>query len=146
MKAIPTPVRKHSRKGQSLVEAIAAIAMVALVATALVGLSVGALRTSTISRNRSRAVSYAQEGMEAIRSIRDRNYNELPTGTGSYKLFWAGDHWEAQLGTEILGGFNRSFTVSQVGTGKLWIKLSVQWKDSLGDQSVVLNSYLTDWR
>ncbi|MEX0888033.1 MAG: hypothetical protein WDZ67_01505, partial [Patescibacteria group bacterium] len=46
----------RARKGQSLVEAIVAIGITVLVITGLVVLAVGAVRSATLSRNRSLGV------------------------------------------------------------------------------------------
>ena len=67
------------RKGQSLVEAVVAITIAILIITGLVTLAVSAVRSATLSRNRSLAVQSAQEGTEALRSIRDRGFSNLAT-------------------------------------------------------------------
>lgn len=136
-----------SKRGQSLIEALAAIAVTMLVVTSLVGLGVGAIRSATVSRNRFLAVSYAQEGMEAIRSVRDRGYGELPSPGGPYKLAWSGSQWGWAAGTESLDPiFTRDFRVTSVGSGKLQITVEVKWTDRGGVHTVSLDSYLTDWR
>lgn len=134
------------RKGQSLVEAIVAIGITVLVITGLVVLAVGAVRSATVSRNRALAVQYAQEGMEALRSIRDRSFAELPVG-GTNRLVWTGSEWSTLAGTESLETlFTRSFTSESVSSGKLKIALTVAWADSAGSHTVDLTTYLTDWQ
>lgn len=132
MKAAHKPVRK----GQSLVEAIAAVAMMVLVVTALVGLAVGALRTATVSRNRSRAVSYAQEGIERVRALRDQN-------PGNWVAF-ASDCESPGLAS-LPSPFDRTIDCSE-SAGVMKVEVSVSWTDALGDQSVDLDTYLTNWR
>ena len=138
----------NSRRGQSLIEALAAIAVTMLVVTSLVGLGVSAIRSATVSRNRALAVAYAQEAMEAIRSIRDRGYGELSACSGTRKLFWSGSRWECQPGPEAIPDsiFTRSFTASEVTPGKLQIAVQVSWADSAGSHTMNLDSYLTNWR
>ena len=136
-----------SRRGQSLIEALAAIAVTMLVVTSLVGLGVSAIRSATVSRNRASAVSYAQEGMEAIRSIRDRGYGELSSCSGTRKVYWSGSRWECQSGAETLDSiFTRSFTASEVTPGKLQVAVRVTWIDNAGSHTMNLDSYLTNWR
>lgn len=138
---------RSSRDGQSLVEAMVAIAISALVVTALVGLATGAVRSANAAKNRALAVSYAQEGIEAIRSIRDRSFSELPPAGGPYQLVWNGSEWNWSPGEQSLGTiFKRSFTVVQESVGKLVVTLTVSWTDSVGAHSVILTSYITDWR
>ncbi|MEX0587547.1 MAG: hypothetical protein WD159_02250 [Patescibacteria group bacterium] len=133
------------RPGQSLVEAIVAVGITVLVITGLVVLAVGAVRSATLSRNRSLAVQYAQEGMEALRSVRDRDFSELPT-SGTSRVVWTGADWGVLAGTETIGNFTRCFTSEQVSAGKLKIALIVAWNDSAGDHTVDLTTYLTDWQ
>lgn len=140
-----------SRRGQSLIEALAAIAVTMLVVTSLVGLGVSAIRSATVSRNRASAVSYAQEGMEAIRSIRDRGYGELNSFEcvgGAKKIYWSGSRWECQSGAEAIPDsiFTRSFTASEVTPGKLQVAVQVTWIDNAGSHTMNLDSYLTNWR
>ena len=134
------------RAGQSLVEAIVAVGIAILVITGLVVLAVGAVRTATLSRNRSLAVQYGQEGVEALRSIRDRDYTELPASGGPYRVVWTGTEWDTLAGTESVEIFTRSFTVSEPTPGKLRFDLAVTWTDSAGDHDVTLSTYLADWR
>lgn len=61
-----------SRHGQTLLEIIVAVGVAVLLITGLVvGTSVS-LRTSQYGQHRSKATKYAQEGIEIIRNIRDR--------------------------------------------------------------------------
>lgn len=139
-------IKYKKRQGQTLVEALVAIAITIMAATALVGLGVGAIRSATISKNRSQATSYAQEAMEAIRSIRDRGYGNLSTG-GPYKLDWKGTYWGYVNGTETLDTlFTRYFTITQIDVGKLHISTYVSWTDSAGNHTLTLDTYLTNWR
>lgn len=144
LKAKP-PLR--ARKGQSLVEAVVAVAVAALVVTALVVLAIGAVRSATAARNRSLAVQYAQEEMEAVRSIRDRSFTELPPVGGPYQVFWSGTQWSWSGGVQTLDSiFKRQFKVTEETTGKLVIAVTVSWTDTTGDHNIDLLTYLTDWR
>lgn len=136
---------KFEKKGQSLVEAIVAIGITVLVILGLVVLAVGAVRSATLVRNRSLAVQYAQEGMEALRSVRDRNFAELPT-SGVNRVVWTGSEWSTLAGTEVLDSFTRSFTSTQVSPGKLRVVMTVAWTDSAGAHTIDLTTYLTNWQ
>ncbi len=142
MKALRLP---RALRGQSLVEAIVAIGITVLVVTGLVVLAVGAVRSATLARNRSLAVQYAQEGMEALRSVRDRSFADLPT-SGTNRVVWTGSEWSTLAGTENLDPFTRSFTSNLVSSGKLEVNMMVSWSDSSGDHTVDLTTYLTDWQ
>ncbi|OGC38001.1 hypothetical protein A2155_01905 [candidate division WWE3 bacterium RBG_16_52_45] len=135
----------RARKGQSLVEAVVAIGIALIVVTGLVVLAVGAVRSATLSRNRSVAVQYAQEGLEALRSVRDRDFTDLPD-SGTNKLFWDGSQWNAISGSEAIDLYSRSFTSSLISPGKIKIVMTVGWADSAGSHTLDLTTYLTDWQ
>lgn len=140
------------RQGQSLVEAIVAIGITVLVITGLMVLAVGAVRSATLTKNRSLAVQYAQEGLEALRSVRDRDFAEVPVGGGTYpnRLVWTGSAWSTLPGKETITAsninYNRSFTSTLVSAGKLKIAMTAAWTDSAGAHTVDLTTYLTDWQ
>lgn len=129
-----------------MVEAIVALGIAIVIITGLVVLAIGAVRTATLTRNRSLAVQYAQEGIEALRSIRDRDYTLLPTSGGPYRVVWTGSEWDTAAGTETIGSFTRSFSASEPTSGKLQFDLTVSWSDSAGSHNVDLTTFLADWR
>lgn len=59
--------------GQSLIELIVVISVVAMVVGSLVFATIASLRNAQFSKNQSLATKLAQEGIEKVRSIRDRN-------------------------------------------------------------------------
>ncbi|NIT04034.1 hypothetical protein GTO10_03850 [Candidatus Saccharibacteria bacterium] len=137
---------KKEKSGQSLVEAVVALGIALVVITGLVALAVIAVKTATLTRNRSLAVQYAQEGLEALRSVRDRDFTSLPTSGGPYQVVWTGSEWETAPGTQAIDIYTRSFTVSEPEAGKLRFNLSVSWTDSGGTHTVDLSTYLADWQ
>src|SRR3989304_8805507 len=105
LKAMRLPL---ARSGQSRGEAIVAGGSSLWVITGLVVLAVGAVRSATLARNRSLAVQYAQEGLEALRSVRDRSFSELPS-SGTSRVVWTGSDWGILAGTETIGPYTPSF-------------------------------------
>src|SRR3989304_4811601 len=82
------------------------------------GTSLKAMRLP-LARNRSLAVQYAQEGLEALRSVRDRSFSELPS-SGTSRVVWTGSEWGVLAGTEKIGTYTRSFTPEQISAGNIW--------------------------
>jgi len=136
-----------SRCGQTMVEMVAAIAVTAIVATCLVGLGVQTVRSAVIARNRTRAVAWAQEGIEAARSIRDRGYSSIGACGSSFRISWDGSRWVCASGTEDLGsGYTRGFTASDITSGERRVVCWVRWRDVAGNHEVSLETYLSNWR
>lgn len=61
----------NSEGGQTLIEALAAIAVAAIIVTALVTLGISTQRAANTSRNQNQNTLYGQETLELIRSVRD---------------------------------------------------------------------------
>lgn len=64
-----------SEKGQTLLELIVVISVAVIVVGALVFAIIASLRNAQFSKNQSQATKLAQEGIEKVRSIRDRDRN-----------------------------------------------------------------------
>ncbi len=64
-----------NEKGQTLLELTIVIAVAVLVIGALTFATIGSLRNASFSKNQAQATKLAQEGIEKVRSIRDRNTN-----------------------------------------------------------------------
>lgn len=84
---------KDNQKGQSIIEATVSVAVVALILVTLVSAVTVSIRNATFSKNKSLATKYVNEGLEAVRSIRDRNWDELTAGIGTYGLKNNGTIW-----------------------------------------------------
>ena len=72
-----------NNKGQSLLEVIIAMAIFALISATMVSLSTGGFVSLDVGGEQTEAQSYVQEGIEAVRAIRDRAWNELTYTTST---------------------------------------------------------------
>lgn len=86
----------------TLIETVMAITLMALVLTALTGLVISTLNVSTRNVHSLQATAFAQEGIEAMRFIRDSNWlqNYSWAGTARGDL-WAG-HFDVSLEDPIV--------------------------------------------
>lgn len=86
-------------KGQTLLELVVVIAMGVIVVGALVFATIASLRNSQFSKNQTQATKLAQEGLEKVRGLRDRNqdntvlYNDGTSTTSKFS-----DLWDTQFG------------------------------------------------
>lgn len=78
---------KSSKMGQSLMELVVVIAVMIIVVGALTFATIASLRNAQFSQNQAQATKLAQEGIEKVRSLRDRNSNiqtlNIPSSSGS---------------------------------------------------------------
>ena len=74
MKAELFMIHNSNERGISVAEVIIAIAVVSTVFFAIAQVSILALRASADRNTKAKALAIAQEGMEAVRSIRDASW------------------------------------------------------------------------
>lgn len=63
----------RSEAGQSLIEVIVAMTVGILVVTALTFATIFSLRNASFAKNSAQATKFAQEGIERVRTLRDRD-------------------------------------------------------------------------
>lgn len=146
-------MKKYS-SGQTLLELVISVGVVAVIITGLVVAATSSLRFAQESRLRSTAVKYAQESLELARQIRDTQPSETflsKSGTGTQS--WCLD----SLGVWTLGDadscppiFDGSpFTRSVLFTWNdpiMTVQSSVSWRVGTSKQTTQLQTYLTQWR
>lgn len=146
--------------GYVLLEVILAAGLVVIVAAIFVQLAIGSFGLERSAKENTVASNFAQEGLEAVRSIADRAFSELIPGT--YGLDVNGNGVHILLGTSNdYGMYSRVITVEQVmrnsgdivesgGTDDPDTRLvvsTVTWTtEHAVTNSVVLKTYFTRWR
>ncbi|MFA6520908.1 MAG: prepilin-type N-terminal cleavage/methylation domain-containing protein [Candidatus Gracilibacteria bacterium] len=135
---------KKQNKGFSLIEIILAAGLFALLATGIFGaLIYGEESPSTFGR-RVQAVFLADEGLEAVRNIRDSAYVNLTDG--AHGLAVSGGQWAFSGTQDINDIFTRQVQIAAVGTKRKMVTSTVTWNQNeqrAGSTSLV--TYLTNW-
>ena len=131
--------------GFSLVEIILASAVFGLLVTALVGTYLYGQEATALAGNRARANMLAEEGLEAVRNIRDPAYTNLTDGT--YGLTTTGNQWNLSGSSDTSDIFTRQVTISSIDTKRKSVTANVTWQQNpQRNGSVALNSRLTYWQ
>lgn len=145
----------HTQSGQTIVEAIVVVSVVAVLVTGLIAGTTVALRSTQTGRVKSQAIKYAEEGLEYVRSVRDDQWSAFQLYTGTYCL--SNDEngvVQALVSTvntcdpNIItsdGQFTRSVNFSWDGQ-KMHVEVRVQYPDGPDTKEVLFQTYLTDWR
>jgi Tfp pilus assembly protein PilV len=94
--------------GQSLLEVIVAMAIFSLISASMISLTVGSFTALQQGGEQSEAEALAQEGLEAVRSVRDRAFNEQIYSTSSVAIADAGWRLSGEDTTETIGQFTRT--------------------------------------
>lgn len=146
--------RRHAHnQGQTLLEIVVAVGVIAVVLTALVTAVTASLRFSQAGRFRSQAVKFAQEGIELTRKLRDtRPWAEFTTYSGTGTADWCLDEsgqWTASDGTGCpitpTSNFWRTVTLTLNGN-VMDVTSVVSWGERTQSSTVSLRTYLSDWR
>lgn len=93
-------MHKTKQMGQSLVELVVVIAVIVVVVGALTFATIASIRNAQFAKNQAQATKLAQEGLERVRSGRDRNNSisgNFTIGTALIDSWQDGDLWSNQI-------------------------------------------------
>lgn len=147
--------------GIALVEAMLAMAIFAIFSIGAFYLSIDTVQRDTKISMNTEALLYAQEGIEATKSIGNRNF--LLLENGDHGLLLSGGAWNFALAPETISAeYSRTITVSDVyrnGSGNIdeagtildpdtkKITSEVTWtQKGIIPRTVSLDSYITNWK
>jgi hypothetical protein len=136
-------------KGQSLIELIIAIGIFIVITSALAVFVLDSYVAGRLSLEITKADFLAEEGVEAVSSIRDNSWSNLITG--SHGLAISGGRWVFQGNSEDIGDQLRNGTrvieIENIGQYRKKITSRVNWQFSeTRPEEVIFVSYLTNWR
>ncbi len=103
-------------KGFVLVEVLLASSLFVMFLTAFVGVYFYGHQSQVLAGDRSRAVMYAEEGQEAVRSIKNTNFSNLVDGT--HGLVYSNNAWGFSGASDTSGGFTRTTTIAPIDTNR----------------------------
>lgn len=161
--------------GQSLVEVLIALAVTALVILALVVISLMGLKNAQFAQNQVKVTKYAQEAIDQIKSIRNRNGTvNFTFSSGTTVVF--SDLWNRGMsadcggpcylrlnsGTSLSGAFNDPSVIDNIGDGFLRqitfedasplnstyekrVTVKIKWKDGKGEHESNIQTILTKY-
>ncbi len=132
------------QQGFSLVEVILASAVFVSLVTALVGAYIYGQESTALAGNRGRAVMLTEEGLEAVRNIRDPSFSCLIDGT--HGLAVSGGVWVFSGSQDTNGIFTRQVIISSVDTKRKLVTANVTWQQNPQRSGIVsFVSRLTNW-
>ena len=143
----------QGERGQTLLELVVAIGVVAVVLTALVAAVTASLRYSQATRLRSRGVKYAQEGLELSRKLRDIStwdvFQAYGDGSGSWCLdalgVWTVDASSGSCPFSAGDDFWRRVTYVW-NDPRMEVTVTVTWGERTVSSTVELKTYFTQWK
>mgnify|MGYP000383172578 CR=1 FL=1 len=134
-----------AKKGFSIVEAILASALLGLIVMGLTSGLYYSRESTAIAGERMRAVLLAQEGLEAVRNIRDANFGDLKDGR--YALAIENNQWKLVPGEEQIDEFKRQIIISTIDANTKRVICQISWQSIFQREGkIALAEYLTNWR
>lgn len=135
-------------KGQSVVELLIAMGIFALIVSAINFLIIDSYFIHRLGREITLADFLAEEGIEAVRSIRDNSWKDL--AAGEYGLAILDNKWVFQGSEEdfsvYLNGGKRKIIVTDLDLDRKKITSQVVWKFTEGRvETLEMITYLTNW-
>lgn len=143
------PGKRFGSAGQSLVEAIVIIGITVLLSTGVIAATTASLRVAQTGRTRTQAVTYAQEGIELIRKIRDEDWSVFQSYDGLYCL-GSNQTLVSSSGcstniTTPQGSFTRSVQFTWQNP-RMVVTVTVSYPDGSGTRDTNLTTYMTEWK
>lgn len=133
------------RTGLSLVGVLVALGIFVLNFTAIGLLVLDASVASRHGGERTQATLLASEGMEAVRSMAEDDFDNVSVGT--HGIVISGGVWIFSGTEDLQDQFTRSVIVTDLGVDTKKIESTVVWNTTKARQtSVSLVGYITDWR
>jgi type II secretory pathway pseudopilin PulG len=145
--------RYTNSKGQLLVELLVAFGIGSILIPALLTVFVSSRNGKVQQEQRLLAIGLLKEGEEAVRSVREADWNNLPEITGTFHPVVNTDKWQLVEGEEEINGFTRRIDISDLerngkfdpSTKKVDIK--VTWINVIPfsvESTLYLSRYLKD--
>lgn len=141
-----------NERGQTLVEAVVAFGVAAMILVALVAATTMALSRVQFANHQAQARAFAQEGLEWVRGERDKDwddfYDQTDADSQSYCLNTLG--WTPNSCTTYELGdntFKRDAVLTRVTDNeKVRVKITVSWQESGQEHKSEQETYLTKWK
>lgn len=130
-------------KGFSVVEILVAVAIFGLMAVGLGGTLSYVISSTNSAGISDRATMLAYEGIEAVRTIRNEDYNNLTDGT--YGLGINSNKWVLSGTSEDIGRYTREVEITSFDSNTKKVIVNVSWQDQYSSvKSIYLTEYLSD--
>ena len=138
-------VKSIGNKGQTLIEALVAVGIFLISINAIIFLLFAAQSIFGDTERNQAALNYASEGAEAVKSIRNRNWDELTDG--EHGLIFSDNQWLFSETSDSKENLTRKIIVTtQTGDIKN-IKSLVSWQiNPLNPRTLQIEEILTRWK
>jgi len=141
---MPREWLRTNQSGMSLVEALLAVALFGSMVTIVAGALMFGRTATAVGTNQERAQLLAEEGIEAVRNIRDASFANLTDGT--YGIAQSANQWALVANQDVTDIFTRTITISTVSTNRKQVVSSVSWSQGpQGTKQTAAVTQMSNW-
>jgi prepilin-type N-terminal cleavage/methylation domain-containing protein len=134
---------KTRLRGITILEVMVAIAIFSLISSAAIKSFLVSNALSVRAADKTKALWLAEEGIEATRSIRDKEFGALIAGT--HGMTGAAGTWQFSGTSDYTDGYQRSVILTSGGSDSIMATSSVSWNTNGSTSTVALGTHLTNW-
>lgn len=132
-------------KGFVLIEVLLASSLFVMFVTAFAGVFFYGEQSQVLAGDRSRAVMFAEEGQEAVRSMKNNSFSSVVDGT--HGLTYSNNAWSFSGTSDTVDGYTRTTTVSTIDSNRKQITTTVTWQQTPSRMgSVTVTGRITNWK
>lgn len=136
--------RLRTQGGFLSLEVLLAAVVFGFLSVAIAGALIYGRQSTANAGENDRASVLADEGIEAVRNIRDANFANLTNGT--HGLTQSGSTWTLSGISDVTGIFTRQVTISAVDATRKSIVSTVSWTTGSTTRQVSATARLTNWQ
>jgi type II secretory pathway pseudopilin PulG len=135
--------------GQTIIELLISVAIFVVVASGFSFFILDSYSSGRLAKEAIIGNFLAEEGLEAVRSIRDNSWDDLTNG--EHGLALSGSNWIFSGSQENisgqLGNGTRKIIVEDAGSDRKKVTSQINWQFALGrPEEIRLVTYLTNWQ
>lgn len=139
--------------GQSIVEVIIIVAIVAMIVSGLVAATVASIKSATFANTKSQATKYAQEGVEITRRERDLSWNTFFSRRDQTWCMDTAGQWSQVIPCPLIDNkFTRTVQLTWNGADpdptkrRMEVVATVTWQLGAATHRSEIRTYFTQWR
>ncbi len=136
---------RKKQSGVLLLEVVIALGLFSVLLTITPLYFIGQRFSEVEAERRSQAVAYAREGIEAVKSIRDNDFDTLAAGT--FGLSTSTNAWTFSGSSNTENNITREITLTAIDSRRYLVESNVSWTTLTGVQNnMVFRTHLSNWR
>lgn len=143
----PSQVTPSKARGSLIVEILVAFGLASILIPVIVLGFISGSNGKVQQEQRLKAIGLYREAEEAVRSIRDANWDEIATN-GTYHPLAGGSSWSLDDDSETIGDFTRTIEIADVNpldVSKKLITVTISWSNIL-PSNVSSSFILSRWK